>query len=102
VTAAPADADLPAAETPVPVNIPYGFAKRFGVALLGEEEGRLQVAVRDGGDPRALIEVRRFLARSFAIQFVPGERFDRILSNGTRWITRPRPMRPARSASAMS
>ena len=72
--------DLPAAEPAPLVNIPYGFAKRFGVALLGEEDGRLQVAVRDGGDPRALIEVRRFLARSFEIQRAPAERFDRILS----------------------
>ena len=38
-------ADLPAA-APLPGNIPYGFAKRFGVALLGEEEGRLVVAMR--------------------------------------------------------
>ena len=57
-----AGADIPPAppqETVLPVNIPYGFAKKFGVALLGEENGRLLVAVREGGDPRALIEVRR-------------------------------------------
>ena len=71
--------DAPA-ETTLPVNIPYGFAKRFGVALLGEEDGRLVVAMREGGDPRALIEVRRYLARSFDIQFSPPESFDRILS----------------------
>jgi general secretion pathway protein E len=72
--------DVGGAEPSLLVNIPYGFAKRFGVALLGEEEGRLLVAVREGGDPRALIEVRRFLARSFAVQYSPAERFDRILS----------------------
>jgi general secretion pathway protein E len=71
--------DAPA-ETPLPINIPYAFAKRFGVALLGEEEGRLLVAMREGGDPRALIEVRRYLARPFDIQFSPPESFDRILS----------------------
>ncbi len=69
-----------AGEASLPVNIPYGFAKRFGVALLGEEQGRLLVAMREGGDPRALIEVRRYLARSFDIQFSPPESFDRILS----------------------
>ncbi len=73
--------DAPVEPTASPlVNIPYGFAKRFGVALVGEEDGRLKVAVREGGDPRALIEVRRFLARSFDIQYSPPERFDRILS----------------------
>jgi general secretion pathway protein E len=74
------DAALPAAETPPPVNIPYPFAKRFGVALLGEEDGRLKVAMREGGDPRALIEVRRYLARPFEVQATPADRFDRILS----------------------
>jgi general secretion pathway protein E len=68
------------AEAPLPVNIPYGFAKKFGVALLGEENGRLLVAVRQGGDPRALIEVRRYLARPFDIEFSAPESFDRILS----------------------
>jgi general secretion pathway protein E len=72
--------ELDAPETALPVNIPYAFAKRFGVALLGEENGRLLVAMREGGDPRALIEVRRYLARSFDIQFSPPEKFDRILS----------------------
>ena len=69
-----------ASETSLPVNIPYPFAKRFGVALLGERDGRLQVAVREGADPRALIEVRRYLARSFDVDFSPAEQFDRILS----------------------
>ena len=39
VAEAPAEASLPA-------NIPYAFAKRFGVALLREEDGRLVVAIR--------------------------------------------------------
>ena len=74
------DIAQPAAEAPLPVNIPYAFAKRFGVALLGEEDGRPVVAMREGGNPRALIEVRRYLARSFDIRFSPPDRFDRILS----------------------
>jgi general secretion pathway protein E len=64
----------------LPANIPYLFAKRFGVALLGEEDGTLRVAMREGGDARALIEVRRFLARSFQVEYSAPERFDRILS----------------------
>jgi general secretion pathway protein E len=69
-----------AGETLLPINIPYGFAKRFGVALLGEGDGRLLVAMREGADPRALIEVRRYLARSFDVQFTDPPQFDRILS----------------------
>jgi general secretion pathway protein E len=68
-----------AAAAPV-ANLPYGFAKRFGVAVLGEEDGRLLVAMREGADPHALIEVRRFLARPFAVTRSAPDRFDRILS----------------------
>jgi general secretion pathway protein E len=76
----PAGADGAASEPSLPVNIPYPFAKRFGVALLGEEDAHLRVVVREGADPRALIEVRRYLARPFQVSFTPPDRFDRILS----------------------
>ncbi|NNC71862.1 MAG: Flp pilus assembly complex ATPase component TadA [Sphingomonadaceae bacterium] len=79
------DAGDAAAEDPVeaailPVNIPYGFARKFGVVLLDSDNGQLKVAQRDGEDPRALIEVRRFLSRAFDLEFVPADRFDAILS----------------------
>jgi general secretion pathway protein E len=70
----------PVPPTPLPVNIPYAFAKKFGLALLGEEDGRPLVAMREGGEPRALIEVRRYLARGFDVQLSPPDKFDRILS----------------------
>src|SRR3546814_7515150 len=63
--------DAPVAESPLPLNIPYGFAKRFGVALLGEEDGHLSIVMREGANPRTLIEVRRFLSRPFDVQFAP-------------------------------
>ncbi len=72
--------DTAALETPLPVNIPYPFAKRFGVALTGEAGGRLRVALREGADPRVLIEVRRYLAQGFDVEFSGPEAFDRILS----------------------
>jgi general secretion pathway protein E len=65
---------------PPPANIPYGFAKRFGVALLGGEGERPTLALREGADPRALIEARRYLGRPFAVEPVAAEAFDRILS----------------------
>ena len=47
--------------------MPYGFARAPRPAsLTGEADGRLDVAMREGADPQALIEVRRFLARPFA------------------------------------
>ena len=72
---------IPAAIGPRLVDIPYPFARKFGVVIAGvSDTGRLNVAVREGSDPRVLIEIRRHLAQSFEVQFVdPGE-FDRLLS----------------------
>lgn len=64
----------------LPVNIPYGFARKFGVAITDIGGERLRLALRKGDDPRALLEVRRFLNRSFDLEFVRPERFDVILS----------------------
>jgi general secretion pathway protein E len=71
-------AEAPAA--PPAAKIPYGFAKRFGVAVLSEEDGQILVALREGGEPRSLIEVRRYLARPFEVSVVPAPRFEAILS----------------------
>ena len=70
-----------AEEAPPLPAIPYAFAKRFGVALLGEEDGRIGIALREGADPRALIELRRFLARPFSVARTPVTEFDRLLSD---------------------
>jgi general secretion pathway protein E len=69
----------PEAPSP-PASIPYAFAKRFGIALLNGD-GKPVLALRQGADPRALIEARRYLARAFEVEPVPAERFDRILSD---------------------
>jgi general secretion pathway protein E len=70
----------PDAEPALEARLPYGFAKRFGVAVVGEENGHVSVALRRGADPRALIEVRRFLARPLDVQPAAPDQFDRILS----------------------
>ncbi|WP_184021280.1 type II secretion system ATPase GspE [Sphingobium boeckii] len=62
------------------VNIPYGFARKFGVVMVGKEEGRFVIAMREGSDPRALLEVRRYLGQPFDVSFVAVEAFDRLLS----------------------
>lgn len=64
------------------VAIPYGFARRHGVVLQPTEpEATPVVALREGADPRMLIEVRRYLARTFDVAIVPPVAFDRLLSD---------------------
>ena len=62
------------------IDIPYGFARKNGVVLLPVEGDRLTIAMREGSDPRVLLEVRRHLARSFDVEFVDPAQFDRHLS----------------------
>jgi hypothetical protein len=57
----------------MPVRIPYAFARKHGVVLVGSTNGHLKVAMREGADPTALIELRRWLARPFAMEFVAPE-----------------------------
>jgi general secretion pathway protein E len=61
-------------------NLPYAFAKRHGVTLVAEANGLAQVALREGADPRALIEVRRVLGRPLKVEPASPEQFDRLLS----------------------
>jgi general secretion pathway protein E len=56
-------------------RIPYAFARRHGVAL-----GPDGVVLRDGADPRSLLEVRRFLGRAFEVEKAKPAAFDALLS----------------------
>jgi len=64
-----------------PIRIPYSFARRHGLLPTEENDGQLDVAMREGADPKALIELRRFLARPFAVHQVDAQAFDRLLSD---------------------
>ena len=64
-----------------PRLIPYGFARRHGLAIAGEGDGGPEIAMREGADPRSLIELRRFLGRPFPLRRVDGAAFDRLLSD---------------------
>ncbi len=59
--------------------LPYLFARKFGVVVA--DHHKLTVALRQGADPKALIEVRRVLARPFDIELVEPPAFDRLLSD---------------------
>ncbi|HYZ47900.1 MAG TPA: type II secretion system ATPase GspE [Sphingomonas sp.] len=63
------------------VALPYGFARKFGVILLEPDGERFKVALRDGADPRALLEVRRHLSQPIAIERVAPDAFDKLLSD---------------------
>ena len=56
-------------------TIPYHFARKFGVVLDGD-----RIAMREGADPRALLELRRHLARPFDVAFVEAPAFDKLLA----------------------
>lgn len=62
-----------------PPLLPYGFAKRHGVVLLGVDEVA-HVGLRDGADPLALIEARRALGRALKVHALPRAEFERRLS----------------------
>ncbi len=62
------------------ITIPYAFARRFGVVVAPNHEGHFTVAMREGADPKALIELRRHLARPFQVTPVTPSDFDRLLS----------------------
>ncbi|WP_375396876.1 GspE/PulE family protein, partial [uncultured Sphingomonas sp.] len=59
--------------------MPYLFARRFGVVLDRGADGKLTVAMREGADPKVLLEVRRHLMRPFAVEIVAPAAFDRLL-----------------------
>lgn len=62
------------------LQIPYGFARKFGIVLDESEDHRFSVAMRKGADPRALLEVRRYLGQPFDVSFVDQAHFERLLS----------------------
>jgi general secretion pathway protein E len=61
--------------------IPYGFARKFGVVLQAGPDGQMAVALRQGADPRALLEIRRHLGRSFDVIVANQQEFDGLLSD---------------------
>src|SRR6478735_6355000 len=63
------------------IALPYLFARKFGVILLEPEGDRFKVAMREGSDPRALLEVRRHLGQAMAVETVSPDAFDKLLSD---------------------
>ncbi|GIX22731.1 MAG: type II secretion system protein E [Gammaproteobacteria bacterium] len=67
-TAVPAPAGAETAPQAGLRRPPYGFAKRHGLIVAGEEpDGRVRVLHRPDAAPAALLELRRFLGRPLAL-----------------------------------
>jgi general secretion pathway protein E len=66
----------PAAAAAGPRLLPFPFAKRHGVLVLGCEDGRAQVLARPGTQPLAIAEARRCVGMPLELQLVSSEEFD--------------------------
>ncbi len=62
-------------------QLPYAFAKRHGVLVVDEEDGKVTVACRMGVSPRSLAELRRFLSAPLRAVLVSPENFERMLQD---------------------
>ena len=61
------------------IDIPYAFAREHGVVIVEREGDRLTVALRDGAEPMALLEVRRHLSMPFDVEICDAAAFARHL-----------------------
>jgi len=69
---------VPESDT-APARPGFGFARRFGVALVGERDGRARIAHRPDAPREAFLELRRHLGRPLLLEPVPAEEFDSLL-----------------------
>jgi len=56
------------------------FAKRHGVLVTGEEEGKVVVLHTPGIEPAAVVELRRFMGKPLKLQEVEKDQFDSLLA----------------------
>ena len=59
---------------------PFMFAKRHGLLVTGEQDGKALVLHCSGVDPAALAELRRFMGQPLSLSLVDRERFDSLLA----------------------
>jgi len=63
-----------------PRRPPFMFAKRHGVLIAGEEDGKVVVLHTAGIEPVAIVELRRLMGQPLKLQLVEQERFDSQLA----------------------
>ena len=59
---------------------PFLFAKRHGVLVTGEENGKAMVFYHAGVDPMTLVELRRFMNQPLSLQLVDKGQFEALLA----------------------
>ena len=72
--------DLIAMDVSGPRRPPFMFAKRHGVLVAGEEDGKVVVIHTANIDPVAVVELRRLMGKPLKLQLVDQERFDSQLA----------------------
>jgi general secretion pathway protein E len=59
---------------------PFMFAKRHGLLVTGEEDGKVVVMHTADVDPVSVVELRRFMGQPLKLQVVDKEKFDSLLA----------------------
>jgi len=72
--------DLIARDVSGPRRPPFMFAKRHGVLVAGEEDGKVVVIHTANIDPVAVVELRRLMGQPLKLQLVDQEQFDSKLA----------------------
>ena len=72
--------DLTATDVSGPRRPPFMFAKRHGVLVTGEENGKVVVIHTANIDPVAVVELRRLMGQPLKLQLVDQEQFDSKLA----------------------
>lgn len=65
----------------LPVDLPYAFAHKHGYVIGAQNDGRLNIFMREGADPIMLLEIRRYLDMPFDVEMADKVNFDKHLSN---------------------
>ncbi|MBK9951178.1 MAG: type II secretion system ATPase GspE [Candidatus Competibacteraceae bacterium] len=81
MSAEPPPPALKESESNATRQLPYAFAKRHGVLVVDEEDGKVTVAYRPGINPHSLTELRRFLNIPLRPVMVAADHFERMLQD---------------------
>ena len=63
-----------------PRRPPFMFAKRHGLLVAGEKDGKVLVMHTANVDPVSVVELRRFMGQPLKLQLVDQEKYDSLLS----------------------
>ena len=74
------DEDLNPTDAAGPRRPPFMFAKRHGVLVAGEEDGKVLVMHTAKIEPGAIVELRRFMGRPLKLKHVDEEQFNGLLA----------------------